>query len=174
MVLSTFLLLWFIVTISTCDNTSLCGLWPTSVWLTDYSSYWLLISVPDRQCNFLLWYIISWGISGYWLKVYSWTGVDDTHLLTWKMFLMLQMKTFDGFLTVLKLPSSGFLHSLFGLESVTNNIQFLELTFCTYLYCFMTWNFTFVSWVLEWYPTSYLSHDSVFFCFQKCDKDTIF
>jgi hypothetical protein len=45
------------------------------------------------------------------------------------MLLMLQMKTFDGFLTVLKLPSSGFLHSLFGLESVTNSIQFPELTF---------------------------------------------
>jgi len=70
MVLSTFLSLWFIVTISTCDNTGLCGLWPTSVWLTDYSSYWVLISVPDRQYIFLLWSIISWGISGYWLKVY--------------------------------------------------------------------------------------------------------
>lgn len=101
-VLSTFLLLWFIVTISTCDNTGLCGLCPHQYgWqITLHIGCWFQFLI--NSVFFLLWSIISWGISGYWLKVYSWKGVDDTHLLTWKMLLMLQMKTFDGFLTVLK------------------------------------------------------------------------
>lgn len=148
--LSTFLSLWFIVTISTCDNTGLCGLWPTSVWLTDYSSYWLLISVPDWQCIFFA--MIHNQFWNFWILTeslqlkrcwwYSFVNLEDAFDVADENFWWI-------------LDSIEIYHLLvFCIHYLVWKVLLTAYNsqswyFCTYVYCLMTWNFTFVSWVLK-------------------------